>query len=223
VERTNLHSWKKFSKTFKDGFHTVRHRPALIGILAVGLVMGLYSEGIDRLWNAFLLQETALPALIQTLPPVLWFGVLNVVTMLLTTLAGFAAERLEGIHNPRKLIQLQLIFNAGIIGALICLVFSYSFTTAILSLLAISILRRISDPLYTIWVNQRLDSNTRATVLSLSSQANAIGQIIGGPLVGWVASARSIRRGLLASTGLLLPILGLLGFQIHKTPSQPEE
>jgi hypothetical protein len=42
------------------------------------------------------------------------------------------------------------------------------------------------DPLYTAWISQRIDSSVRATVLSLSSQVDAFGQIMGGPGVGWV-------------------------------------
>ncbi len=62
----------------------------------------------------------------------------------------------------------------------------------------------------TTWVNQRLDAEVRATVLSMSSQVDAIGQIAGGLLLCAFASALSIQVGLLASSLSLSPVLGLI-------------
>jgi len=56
-------------------------------------------------------------------------------------------------------------------------------------------------PLYTAWANQIIDSGVRATVLSFSSQVDAVGQIMGGPGVGWVARQFGLQIGLLTSTG----------------------
>ena len=39
-------------------------------------------------------------------------------------------------------------------------------------------------PLYTAWVNQRLNSQVRATILSMSSQVDACGQSRGGRCLG---------------------------------------
>ena len=47
-----------------------------------------------------------------------------------------------------------------------------------------SVLPQVSRPIYTAWLNQRLESATRATVLSMSGQMDALGQIVGGPAVG---------------------------------------
>ena len=54
-------------------------------------------------------------------------------------------------------------------------------------------------------MNRNLEEKTRATVLSLTNQANAIGQIGGGPALGWVGSAVSVRAALLGSALTLLP------------------
>jgi DHA3 family tetracycline resistance protein-like MFS transporter len=68
-------------------------------------------------------------------------------------------------------------------------------------------LRNLNGPLYTAWVNQRLDSQVRATVISMSSLVDALGQIVAGPLVGLLAVETSLQNGLLASAVLLAPVL----------------
>jgi DHA3 family tetracycline resistance protein-like MFS transporter len=57
------------------------------------------------------------------------------------------------------------------------------------------------------WVNQRLDSQVRATVISMSSQVDALGQIIGGPIVGAIGTLVSLRAALLSSAAILSPVL----------------
>lgn len=61
--------------------------------------------------------------------------------------------------------------------------------------------RNVIGPVYTAWVNQRLDPAVRATVLLLTSKVVAIGQIAGGPLVGWIGSAVSVHAAMVTSGG----------------------
>jgi len=84
-----------------------------------------------------------------------------------------------------------------------------SFAAAVLLRWAISILRTLIEPLQTTWINQHLDSDVRATVISMSGQVDAIGQIAGGPPVGWVGGVLGLRAALFASAALLLPVLPL--------------
>jgi len=87
-----------------------------------------------------------------------------------------------------------------------------SFWLAVVASMVASFARRISDPIYTAWVNQRIDPQVRATVISLSSQANALGQIVGGPAVGEIGLAISIRAALVTAGLLLSPVLGLIRY-----------
>ena len=57
------------------------------------------------------------------------------------------------------------------------------------------------------WANRHIPSEVRATVLSLVSQADAVGQIAGGPLFGFVAIAHSIGAAPVAAGLTLLPAL----------------
>jgi len=76
--------------------------------------------------------------------------------------------------------------------------------------------RNVIGPLYTAWVNQRLDSQVRATVISMSSQVDAIGQIAGGPAVGLIGNLVSVRAALLTSGVILTPVLVLYRFAIRR-------
>jgi len=49
----------------------------------------------------------------------------------------------------------------------------------------------------------------RATVLSISSQANALGETGGGPVVGLIGTAFSLRAALVAAGVLLAPVVAL--------------
>ena len=48
-------------------------------------------------------------------------------------------------------------------------------------------LRGLVGPLETAWINQLIDSRSRATVISMHGQADALGQTAAGPTVGWGA------------------------------------
>ena len=51
-----------------------------------------------------------------------------------------------------------------------------------------------SQPLYATWLNMHIDqSHVRATIFSVNSQMNAIGQVFGGPAVGLVGERLGLR------------------------------
>jgi hypothetical protein len=64
----------------------------------------------------------------------------------------------------------------------------------------------IGYPIESAWLNRNLDSKSRATVISMVGQSNAIGQVAGGPPLGALAGATSIRTALTVSGLILSPI-----------------
>jgi DHA3 family tetracycline resistance protein-like MFS transporter len=87
--------------------------------------------------------------------------------------------------------------------------------------LSISILRDIAGPLQSAWVNQKLDSKVRATVHSMFGQVDAIGQVMGGPIVAGIAAVSSAVASLVTSGLLLTPALFFIGRA--NSQSHPEE
>jgi DHA3 family tetracycline resistance protein-like MFS transporter len=59
-------------------------------------------------------------------------------------------------------------------------------------------------PLSNALINQNLESKTRATVFSFSSQMDSLGQIMIGPFLGLIASVISIKMGILASGAIII-------------------
>ena len=116
----------------------------------------------------------------------------------------------------------MLVTSAILVASLIGFGLTSSFVPALLLIWIIAIVRSLNDPLYTTWVNQRLDSSVRATVLSMSSQMDAIGQIITGPFVGLVGKFVSVQAALSLTGIILSPVLWLIRRVIHqeRTPQK---
>ena len=210
--------WQQFFGTFRQGVSVLKVRPALIGILAVGFVYGLYSEGYDRLWQAHILERFDLPQLAflpsrfggEEMIATFWNAAFKLV---LLGLAAIATKVAENQLHPTKmnalargLLLLSLVLFSGLIGFAL----AGNLLAALICALVIGVTREVIYPVYTTWVNHRLPSNVRATVLSFSSQMDAIGQTLGGPIVGVVAKQVSITVGLLTSSALLAPVLPIL-------------
>ncbi len=205
--RENRDSFQHMWHTFREGLAMVRRRPALTKILGIGWFHGLYSEGIDRLWTPFLL-TFALPRL-DGLTTVTWFGIIRVGGIALGIVANEIAHRRVKIEDEVTLRRALFAINVAMVVALVAFAVSFDFWFAMIAYWLWSALRRTFSPLHTAWVNQRLDSQVRATVISMSSQADALGQMIGGPPVGLIGNLVSLRAALAASAIILSPALAL--------------
>jgi DHA3 family tetracycline resistance protein-like MFS transporter len=189
--------------TFQEGVQVVRTRPVLINILTIGLIYGLYSEGFDRLWNKHILDNFTFPA-IGDLQPVVWIGLLRASGLLLSVGASEAALRRINTQSTAAIGRSMLAIHALLFAGLVSFALAGQLIWIILAYWAISIARNLIGPLYTAWVNQDLEARVRATVISMSSQVDALGQIAGGPVVGLIGSAVSVRAAILTSASTLL-------------------
>jgi DHA3 family tetracycline resistance protein-like MFS transporter len=215
-------SWHKLAHTFREGVATVRARPALLTILSVGLVYGLYSEGYDRLWTKHILDQFTFP-LAGQLQPVFWFGLIRAVGMLLSVGTVELVRRKVQTEQPVAVARASWAISAVLVISLFSFALAKTLLVAVSAIWLISMARNVIDPLYTAWVNQRLDSRVRATVLSMSGQVDAIGQVAGGPVVGVIGSQLSVQAALIASALTLSPVLLLYPRAIRLNNGQPIE
>jgi DHA3 family tetracycline resistance protein-like MFS transporter len=196
--------------TFKEGLAAVRARPRLMTILGIGLLYGLYSEGFDRLWVKHIIDNFDLPIIFgQT--DVAFFGLLRAGAMIFAIFATRFVEKRIDTGSPLAIGRATLGITFGISAGLIGFALSPIFTATVVIYWIISVLRNVMEPLYSAWVNQKLDPGTRATVLSMSSQVDSIGQMGGGPVVALVASLYSVTAAIITSGLLLVPALPLIG------------
>ena len=208
VRPEDRNTWQHMGDIFKKGLGAVRARPALLAILGVGLIYGLYSEGWDRLWVKYLVDHFSLPSIFG-MNEVAFFGLLRASGMLLSILVTRVVEkRLDANHAPSVARAMM-----GITALLAVAIFTFAFSPALLVSIAaiwlVNITRNVMGPLYDAWVNQRLDSDTRATVISMSGQVDAIGQIASGPLAG-VVSLWSVQAAITFASLLITPALPLI-------------
>ncbi|QZZ19057.1 MFS transporter [Leptothermofonsia sichuanensis E412] len=198
--------WKSMAHTLRGGVYRIRRQPVLMILLGVGALHGLASEGLDRLWEMHFLQNFALPGL-GLLEPIVWFGIINAIASILSIL-GVELIRLwlaeKGYLNAAKAL---LVIDSLLIVSLLTFSLSHSFELALASCWATDLLRAANEPVYIAWINQKLNSATRATVFSMGSQINAIGKILGGPILGVIGNDLSIRAAIAASGMILVPVL----------------
>ena len=201
-------TFRQMAETFKSGLEAARRRPVVRTLVIISLIAGLASEAFDRLWSVKLL-TFSFPTVFGTSDPAFWFTVLALAGTLLSLGASlllnrFSAERLQASHPTGVLATLAGLDVLGM--------FLFAFAGHLWIALAALWLRQIADtvthPIHSAWLNRHIDSRSRATVLSMVSQANAIGQVVGGPPLGAVGRT-SLRGALLASGLIWLPIPAL--------------
>jgi DHA3 family tetracycline resistance protein-like MFS transporter len=214
--KTERRTWRDMGNTFLCGLRVVRGRPILITILLIALLYGLYSEGFDRLWTAHFLTNFTFPALGQ-FKPVVWFGILSVVGTLLTLGATEVVRRWIDIALQRILIRVLFVLNVLGIVSLLVFALAGNFYLAVVAVLLFRVFRTVNEPIYTTWLTQNIEAKVRATVISMRGQVDAFGQIVGGPPVGYIGTAISVRAALVAASALLSPVLFLYAYAARKS------
>jgi DHA3 family tetracycline resistance protein-like MFS transporter len=165
---------RQAGRTALEGARLVRGRPVLLLLLAVAAFSGASREGFDRLWQAHLLDNFGLPEVFG-LDPVVWFGVINAGTLLLSFLvAEVLSRRLptgDASSAARALVVLSVL---NVVGVLL-FALSGSFALALGAYWLAALVRKVAYPLYVAWLNEGTDPRVRATVISMGSQADALG------------------------------------------------
>ncbi|MDE2869619.1 MAG: MFS transporter [Chloroflexota bacterium] len=193
-------------RTTRQALHVIRGRRVLILIVMVPFLFGAASEVPDRLTTPFLLQDLAIPPL-GPLDPVAWFGLSNYVWLGLGFVTLEVIRRTVDTSNDRNVARALTAFQALYVGSLVVFGLATAFPLAIAMFWLRGPLRQATDPLLSAWQNRFVPSRVRATVLSFGGQMDAVGQVIGGPLLGALALGVSLRVGFVAAAIVLLPVV----------------
>ena len=214
-------SWRAVFGTLRAGARAVRGSALLLALLAVNLVAGAAGEGFDKLWEAHLLLDFTLGAL----QPVVWFGIINAATATagLAVVAIFQRRLESASRDSAATARALLALNALLAVSVILFGLAGSFALALAALLLKAVLSALSGPLHQTWLIQQTSPRVRATVLSISSQANSLGETAGGPFVGAVGARFSLRAAMVLSGALLAPVVALYAYTLRQAAPGAEE
>lgn len=208
--------------TAAAGARLVRARPVLLLLLCTALFAGAHTEGFDRLKEAYFVRVIGLPAF-GGLSELWWFSILGSGGLVLGLVAsGLLAKRLTAVSQTGMTRALFAISALQIV-TLIAFGLATGFAVAVAAYWAAGLARSLVYPVYMTWLNQSIDdSSVRATVISITGQADALGQVAGGPGVGAIGSSFGLRAALVASGLVLTPTLALYGRAMRNGGKEPE-
>ena len=213
---------REMRTTAGRGARYVRMQPMLLLVVGIAFFAGASSESFDRLWQAHLIRDVGLPG-IGALNPVVWFGILGAVTMVIGLIASqVLVRRFERVGQAR-LTKLLTVFTSVQVVAVVVFALAGNFALAVLGMWLYYLTRSLINPVYQTWLNEQItDSRVRATVISITSQSDAIGEVAGGPAVGALGRATSLPIAMLAGGALLAPALALYGRAMRHGGVEPE-
>jgi MFS transporter, DHA3 family, tetracycline resistance protein len=189
------------NQTFRAGLAVARGKSLIITIFMITAILGASSETFDRLWEAHVL-ELGLPGFFDN--PALAFGAIEMMSLVLVIAVTQWAKGRVQTEKHQAVARALLIINVLLTLSVIGFGLANWFYLALAFYWASVTLRTLNGPLSRAWLNQSLESKTRATVFSMNNQMDAIGQLAGGPLLGLVAN-RSIPLAFVIAGLLLVP------------------
>jgi DHA3 family tetracycline resistance protein-like MFS transporter len=215
-------SWGTMFSTFKESIRLVRGRTVLIAILLISAVWGLGDSGFNNLWTVFMLENLTFPAW-GSLEPVIWFGLINAVAMILGLLGNEVVLQKVDINSQTVIVRTLMFLTFLLTICMVIFGLAGNFWLAATVYCLVWTFYAIIDPMWKIWISQNVESKVRATVMSMDSQAASLGAIIGGPIIGAIGSAISLPVALV-TTGLAhLPVTILLARLVLQGKRKGEE
>lgn len=189
---------------------TIRMPGVVRMLLLVSLCTGAFSESVDRLWEAHFLLNISLP-FAQQIAPAVWFGMIRIGIQLWSLLGAEVLMHRLGDAPWTQVGKVLRLTTIGLAVSMLVFGFTTNVVIAIIAVLLVQGLRIIQGPLNEAWLNAHTPSSARATMFSVVSQADALGQIAGGPILGGVATLVSLPAALMLNGLLVMPNLLLYG------------
>lgn len=208
-------SFKQMIHTFSEGLQSIKKKHFLMIMVGIAFFYGLYSEGLDRLWIAHILQDISMPQI--TVKPIIWVGMINGIAMITSIVAVEYIKRKLEVTGKLQKVWLLIAINFIMVMSIVAFGLSKNFTMAFSSYLTFYILRTTNGPIYRAWLNENIESKVRATVLSTYGQIDALGQILSGPIIGFIALKTNMAVAVIASGLILSPVIILYLYLYRKS------
>lgn len=224
MPETNFHAtpreerstFQHMASTFRDGLLVARTRPVVRVLLAASLLIGFASESFDRLWTKHLIDTHPFPSLPGDNDLVLWFGAITFVGTILSLIATQALNRFspESLQPGTPTKMLASLVAVRVVATLV-FALAGSLWLALAMLWIRGLIGNVSGPIGVAWLNRNIEPRTRATVISFSEQVASVGEIGGGPPLGWIGSNYGVRAALVTSALLMSPVAAIYARASH--------
>ena len=193
--------WIASLAIFRRGVTFARRDHELLLVFAATMIINGASE-VGRLFPKRLI-NLGFPN-----DPVLWFTALGILSLAGGVVALCIVEaRIDGVGVARRIYALTCF--VGVLGVILLARAPDALVGSIGVLLVGGVAFNVTRVVSVIWVNRRTTSDVRATVHSFLSQAESIGEILGGFALAVLAQAAGISVALTTS-GALIALAGAM-------------
>jgi MFS transporter, DHA3 family, tetracycline resistance protein len=213
-------------ETFGAGTRLLRATPLLLMLALTQLLQGVFFEPFFRLYQAHVLTNLTLPVLtmpgIGALDDVIWFGAIDAAVTLLYLPASEVLRRRVRIDRSAEVSRTLVASYAAALAGALLFAWAGSFWLAVAAFLVLKVALLLTEPLIAAWRNQHIRSDVRATVLSINSQVDMLGQLGGGLAIGALGNRYGVRAALTAAALCLAPLVALIARWRATTDSQDQ-
>lgn len=203
--------WRRVSQPARATVRLLRVHPLLGLIVAIGANIGVSLGAFDRLYTPHLLEHLG-HSDGSAIGATTWLGVINTVVSILSLLGAELVRRRIAVTDQRIMIRVLFGLYSGMILGSLTFALVQAPMLAVAGFCLSQSLRNVSRPLLLLWIGQNAEQQSRATVISTYWQANALGNVAGSPMLGWVGSAFSVRAALALGALLYVGTLPILAF-----------
>lgn len=221
ASRDSLKLWASTKETFFQGFKLIRAQRILVLIFTIVGIYSMTTESFDRLWTKHVL-DIGLPDL-GGWDPIIWFGLINAVSMILGIIVTEVVKRRVDTHTHETVAKALFVITGLVALGFVLFGMTTSFWWAILAFWLPMSLRGNIEPLVQAWVNQSTKPEVRATVFSMMSQSFAIGQVVGGPILGQIGNVFSVSIAIIISGIMMILMVPFYLMSLRFKPTKEDE
>ncbi len=219
--RSERSTWRAMGQMMVDGGRAVRKSYVLLLILAITAFAAMASEGFDRLSTDHFIKDYHFPDLWH-LSSLTWFGIISIGSSILGLIASELIRRWVDTTKQRVVVLTLFVFEMLLIVSVATFALAGNFYLALAAFWSAGIFRGTAHPLYNTWMTQSSTPRMRATIISMFGQIDAIGQIAGGPFVGFIGTVVSLRAALLVTSVILSPTMLFFALALRLRPPLPQ-
>jgi DHA3 family tetracycline resistance protein-like MFS transporter len=201
-------TWQDIGQTLRESRRLLRATPLIGTLLLIMAFYGLAGQGFITLWVAQLDRNLTFPSL-WSLEPVVWFGAIRMAGALgsLVVIEFIRRWRSDMLGSHAVVSRALFWINALQMFAILVLATTGEFAVAAGCICIAIALSEAYDPLFLAWVNQHVESRVRATMISMTSQMEALGKTAAAPMLGGIASVLSLRSAIAVAGLAIFPAL----------------